>query len=244
MASTLERFHKKIVRTDDGCWQWTATTDGKGYGFFYPGKEWPQRQMRAHRFAYIALQGPIPTGYDLDHLCRNLGCCNPDHLEPVPHRENVLRGISPIAQQARQTHCKKGHPFSPENTYQSSKGRVCRICARERNARYMDRKRGHPVMGRPDITTHCPAGHPYANDAQHPRGHCPTCRKERGRRQYRMKHGIPLDAPPQLSRKRTHCMRGHLFTEENTYHHPNGTRICRECLRESKRRRRQLSTAP
>lgn len=81
-------------------------------------------------------KGPIPEGLVIDHLCRNRGCVNPDHLEAVTQRENILRGEGLAAANARKTHCPKGHPYSGENLYvvPSSGRRQCRICADARRA--------------------------------------------------------------------------------------------------------------
>lgn len=72
------------------CWLWTGTIALNGYGLIY-------RQggplVGAHRLAYEVHVGPIPKGYELDHLCRVRRCVNPAHLEPVTHSENVRRGF-------------------------------------------------------------------------------------------------------------------------------------------------------
>lgn len=70
------------------CWDWGRARDGAGYGaIWYEG-----RVQGAHRWVYEQLVGPIAKGLDLDHLCRNPRCVNPDHLEPVTHAENIRRG--------------------------------------------------------------------------------------------------------------------------------------------------------
>jgi hypothetical protein len=75
--------------------------------------------------------GAVPEGLELDHLCRVRGCVNPKHLEPVTHRENLMRGESWSAVNARKTHCPEGHPYDETNTYIDGKGRRrCRECAR------------------------------------------------------------------------------------------------------------------
>jgi len=51
------------------------------------------KTVRAHRFYYERINGPIPDGLELDHLCRVHSCVNPDHLEPVTHTVNMRRGI-------------------------------------------------------------------------------------------------------------------------------------------------------
>jgi hypothetical protein len=121
-----ERFWSKVQLRPTGCWEWTASLS-TGYGQCFIGG----RVDKAHRVTYMALVGPIPEGLVLDHLCRNRACCNPEHLEPVSNKENILRGVSPSANQARRTHCRKGHPLEGENL---SPGQVligkrgCRTC--------------------------------------------------------------------------------------------------------------------
>lgn len=90
----------------------------------------------AHRAIYENVNGPVPDGMVLDHLCRNRDCVNPDHLEPVTNKENILRGVSPAAINARKTHCVRGHALTGENLFINSNGRrVCRTCARNRPKR-------------------------------------------------------------------------------------------------------------
>ena len=111
------------------CWLWTGALDGKGYGRVSVGG----KVVRAHRWAYEALVGPIPSGLHLDHLCRVKTCVNPDHLEPVTHRVNLERGRG-VLLRAPKTHCKHGHEYDEKNTRINSKGRkVCRACDRKRH---------------------------------------------------------------------------------------------------------------
>src|SRR5688572_10483798 len=113
--STEDRFWEKVEQTAT-CWIWKASTSS-GYGdFWVDGKT-----VKAHRYAYTLLVGPIPEGMELDHVrergCTMTNCVNPAHLEPVTHTVNVLRGNGACAQNARQTHCVRGHEFTPENTH-------------------------------------------------------------------------------------------------------------------------------
>lgn len=136
--SAMERFWAKFDQGQNGCWNWTGATSALGYGRF-----WFADQMRwAHRVAYELLVGPVPDGHELDHLCRNPSCVNPVHLEPVTHRENVLRGAAPAAILVHATRCKHGHPFDEVNTYVRPKSgtRDCRTCMRDRHQRFLDRK--------------------------------------------------------------------------------------------------------
>lgn len=109
-----------------GCWEWSGTMRPDGYGVVWVAG----RLVRAHRFFYEHHVGPIPDGLVLDHLCRNRRCVNPSHLEPVTHRENVMRGISPFAARSQQTHCKWGHELTGEGLYiHPQRGtRMCRTC--------------------------------------------------------------------------------------------------------------------
>lgn len=122
--------------TPDECWPWTGRISPGGYGVLSGGVEGRYTEG-AHRNAFIRAGGVIPPGMHLDHLCRNPPCCNPAHLEPVPIRENTLRGVGPAAINARKTHCIHGHAFTSENTRVLTNGtRVCRACVRERQRRY------------------------------------------------------------------------------------------------------------
>jgi len=91
-VTLAERFWPKVERWDpDWCWQWTASRHPLGYGRMGLGGK-DGGMAYAHRVSYELHFGPIPNGLELDHLCRNPGCVNPKHLEPVSHRENLLRG--------------------------------------------------------------------------------------------------------------------------------------------------------
>lgn len=124
-------FWSKVKKHEDGCWIWLAgKTGGKFGGYGLTTRD--GKRVCAHQFAYEEKHGPVPDGFELDHLCRNHACVNPTHLELVTHKENILRGTSPAALKARQTHCRKGHLLDEKNTYVYSNGnRQCRTCHNE-----------------------------------------------------------------------------------------------------------------
>lgn len=116
--------------TSSGCWQWIGAVTTSGYGTY--------RQQYAHRFSYELHIGPIPEGEQVDHLCRNPLCVNPEHLEAVTPVVNNHRSYAPGAVAVRTNRCKRNHEFTPDNTYSrpDGKGRQCRECTRIRARRH------------------------------------------------------------------------------------------------------------
>ncbi len=141
-----ERFRAKLAALDE-CWVWIGYADRLGYGRFRRPAEGGRGGLcMAHRFAYEMLVGPVPEGLELDHLCRNRGCCNPAHLEAVTHLENMRRGAHALGETLR-SHCLRGHEYTPENIYwrkprrpDGKPTRACRTCRVED-----DRRRRNPV---------------------------------------------------------------------------------------------------
>lgn len=130
---TLKKYIK-ILRT--GCWCWTGALVPSGYGQVRHGPD--HKRYSAHRLTYMLWKGDIPDGLELDHLCRNRWCVNPEHVEPVTHQTNMSRGAI-----GSKTHCKRGHEFTEENTY-IPPGRY-RRCCRECDAL----RRGKKTAGKP-----------------------------------------------------------------------------------------------
>lgn len=132
----IERFLRHVNQTPGECHEWLGRIDKYGYGQFLPAGGRRANQMGAHRWSYEHFVGPIPDGFQIDHLCRNRKCVNPEHLEAVTPRENVLRSLNPPAMNAKKTHCLHGHPFDAENTVRSGNRRICKTCRRARNLAY------------------------------------------------------------------------------------------------------------
>ena len=183
-------FWDKVDATGD-CWEWTARHNRNGYAEWSGTKRWRQRYPEAsrlaHRLIWVALVGD-PGTLDLDHLCRNPGCVNPDHLEPVTRSVNLQRGER--VGRPRRTHCRAGHSISGDNLYVKPSGeRCCRLC-RRKAGRLQARKRaaGLTVSDQP-LLTECKRGHRYdeANTYVDPQGrrHCKGCRRLASRRLYR-----------------------------------------------------------
>lgn len=132
-----ERFWSKVDKTDS-CWEWRGYLT-KGYANFRVAPQSRpdlQQKALAHRVAYELLVGHIPDGMQLDHLCRNRRCVNPEHLEPVTQQENIRRGEVGLNMSSK-THCPSGHEYVEINTYIDKAGaRVCRACKRDHARRY------------------------------------------------------------------------------------------------------------
>lgn len=142
-------WQDRIQVMPNGCWAWTGADGGRGYGSIRRrASETHHAATKAHRAVYEVLVGPIPEGLTLDHLCHTRNpdcpggftcphrrCVNPAHLEPVTGRENQLRSANaPSAINARKTHCKRGHEFTPDNIYRQPakpNKRYCVACRKE-----------------------------------------------------------------------------------------------------------------
>ena len=135
------RFRLKVTVRGD-CWDFSSLSNVDGYRvIWHPGY---QRMVGAHRIAYEMAKGAIPSGHELDHLCRHRWCVRPSHLEVVLHKINVRRGDAGkhLLERAKQiTHCPQGHAYDELNTYRH-RGihRGCRKCRRAQFLAFHERR--------------------------------------------------------------------------------------------------------
>jgi len=151
----LQRFEKYVhIEPNTACWLWVGAQTSAGYGELVIGsKRGPGPRMGyAHRLSYEHYIGPIPKGLQLDHLCRQRCCCNPAHLEPVTHAENMARcdKVACGRLNRSKTHCLRGHTFDERNTFVRSTGaRRCRACERDAATRRRKNRLGLNMPGEP-----------------------------------------------------------------------------------------------
>lgn len=141
--TTHERLDEQTYYDPNtGCWLWLG---GGTHG--YGSIKVAGRARYTHILTYELEIGPVPDGFELDHICRTTRCRSPYHLEPVTHRVNILRGDrrGMGAAERRRTHCPRGHPYSGDNLVNRKNGaRGCRACDRARSLRnYYQRKVTH-----------------------------------------------------------------------------------------------------
>lgn len=74
---------------DTPCWIWQGFKDSRA-GYAVIGIN--GRPRKVHQISYKRFHGEVPAGKEIDHVCGNRACVNPDHLEAVSHTENCRRG--------------------------------------------------------------------------------------------------------------------------------------------------------
>lgn len=158
-------------QTPNACQLWTGYRDSKGYGRI----QFYGQARLAHDVMWEVINGRLDDGLTLDHFLMNGGgercskaCVNLFHLEPVPNVVNVMRGNGACARHARQTHCKHGHEFTPENTIRRNHGGreclTCRIEHADKSMRQRQQERGYAYSERWKHITHCKYGHAFTSE--------------------------------------------------------------------------------
>jgi hypothetical protein len=220
-----ERFNEKyVVNPESGCWEWTASINKyNGYGYISvkicEGHFAPQP---AHRVSYELNVGQIPEGHDIHHKCENKKCVNPDHLEALTEKRHTMLHDGPTAINASKLFCNQGHELNSENTYVYSKNghRQCRECKRLREAAFFSENPGYKRRR-------------WAENLEENR------QKQRDylfRKTGRVvEPRVPkIVLPSRANSAKTHCNKGHEFTEENTYIvEKSGHRQCKICKYET-----------
>lgn len=77
-----ERFWAKVNKTDT-CWLWTGARMANGYGYKFMVRNEPGGRVLPHRYSYELARGEIRAGLEIDHMCHNPLCVNPEHLQAV-----------------------------------------------------------------------------------------------------------------------------------------------------------------
>lgn len=162
-----DHFWSKVRKVDGACWVWTGSRNPNGYGRFLVSTR-PTRYKMAHRLAYEASVGPIPSGLTIDHLCFNKLCVNPAHLEPVTLEENLRRAMDAgrgiAAVQRAKVNCSAGHPLSGDNLHIDVYGfRRCKACGA---ARQRERYRRMALAGKPVRQGRAPVSKPRLPELQ------------------------------------------------------------------------------
>lgn len=126
------RFWPKVNKTSQGCWEWTAGTNDKGYGVFgtYKLGKHKSKLEYSHRISYmISSDKAIPFGMVVDHMCGNPKCLNPDHLQLLRISENSAQGAARLVKNICET-CSKPRHVSPSGRT------VCRSCTNAYGKKY------------------------------------------------------------------------------------------------------------
>lgn len=127
----LARLLDKTIPASNGCLEFTGPQDGEGYGRFWNG----ENSKNAHRVVWSLINGPVPDGLTVDHLCFNRSCVNVDHLEVVTNAENISRSWSHSPDRIKpKEFCKHGHAMTADNilTWGRKRARYCRACNERR----------------------------------------------------------------------------------------------------------------
>jgi len=142
-----DRFWEK-VSAEGPCWEWMAAKMKNGYGVFNLGRG--LGTTLAHRFAYEQTVGTIGSGLQLDHLCRNRACVNPDHLEPVSQQENLRRGSGFVGVNLRKKTCPRGHVYDAVYVGRGKSERRCTSCMK--SYAYPKRRKSYVASRKPRLT--------------------------------------------------------------------------------------------
>lgn len=142
-----QRAHDRVESGEGGCWISTYSVASHGYAQIGWRSAEKTHMVLAHRASWVHVNGQVPLGMTLDHVCKTRRCVNPEHLRMLPNYENARRVHGedwPIG------FCKRGHPNSELRAYAYGRGTKrleCRIChsARIRRNNWVSRHPGQPI---------------------------------------------------------------------------------------------------
>lgn len=133
------RLMSKVRISENGCWLWRAYRTKDGYGHFSIA----DRMLEAHRVAWELDRGAIPAGLEIDHICKNPSCVNPQHMELVTHAENLRRGDGWGGKHFKKQTCIHGHAMRRVFLPGAKRHRrICDECRRAWWKRSSQRKNG------------------------------------------------------------------------------------------------------
>lgn len=126
----MARVMTQVRFLDNGCWEWTGNVGSCGYA----EATLQSKSYRVNRFMCEVLAGPkFDPALDACHSCHNRLCINPWHLRQDTHAANLAESSAAGRINGQQlTHCKRGHPLTPDNLLKGKQFRCCSICSRGR----------------------------------------------------------------------------------------------------------------
>lgn len=135
-----ERAYTRHEVNEDGCWVSTYSTASHGYAQIGWQNKGSRHVVLAHRAAWTHVNGQVPIGMTLDHLCKNRRCVNPAHLRLLPNWENARRNQGDDWEFGT---CRNGHPDTRLTVVarKAKSGRIydalmCRDCRADYNRRW------------------------------------------------------------------------------------------------------------
>jgi len=131
---------RSVAEPNSGCWLWLLSDGSHGYPQGSMPSVTGERVSLAHRMSYLAYKGKIPDDYEVDHLCRNRCCVNPNHLEATTKHANRARayGIKAAKDHVAIDGCSI---CGSDYHVQKSGQKVCKKCHNRRNREYVKRKK-------------------------------------------------------------------------------------------------------
>lgn len=145
----LAQFWAKVdIKGEDDCWLWKASVNSKGYGSFAINGS----GVSAHKIAWALSKNDgilSDSKSHVMHSCDVRNCVNPKHLSLGTALDNardaIQKGRVVVRIPSQESHCKRGHERTPENTH--PKYNTCIICKREADRESKRRERENDREG-------------------------------------------------------------------------------------------------